>query len=280
MSKTSLSQYMESIKDSYPRLYSEYHGFNLLVEKYSVEIAKCYQSLPPDSVVCVSIRPFIKDHDDICESGAHISFGYSHKTSIQSLEVVKEVAQQNEAIYALLEVDRTSDEFPVFCRWEWSEEMVEYHGFHIGCQPMWTIQTVKKPFSWESPFGKTTGVSARPKKSPQKTEKELEHELLSWLHSLGVQADNQVSTSKHRMDLWIPGYCFLELKKTKVSGDDVCQAIDYCAEYKKPVILVGNHISEMASRGIEAFNKAVGSEMIVFISWSGIRTYLRGLLNL
>jgi hypothetical protein len=81
------------------------------------------------------------------------------------------------------------------------------------------------------------------------------------------------------MDLWIPGRCFLELKKGKVTGDDICQAIDYCAEYQKPVILVGNHINEMASRGIEAFNKAVDAEMLTFVQWSAIRTYLKGLFS-
>jgi hypothetical protein len=133
--------------------------------------------------------------------------------------------------------------------------------------------SIPRPFNWAPEEQKPS----KPKAS-KPLEKDLESDLLKWLHDRGIQADNQISTSKHRMDLWIPGKCFLELKTGKVSGDDVCQAIDYCAEYKLPVVLVGNHIGEMASRGIEAFNKAVESDMVAFVQWSAVKTYLKGLL--
>lgn len=134
---------------------------------------------------------------------------------------------------------------------------------------------IEKPFSWGK--GKRINKINKPHKPK---EDELEKELIDWLFSYGIQADRQVKTTKHRMDVWIPSKCFLELKRDKVNGDDVCQAIDYCSEYKMPIVIVGNNISDMASRGIVAFNKAIGADLICFVQWSAIRTYLKGMLNL
>jgi hypothetical protein len=39
------------------------------------------------------------------------------------------------------------------------------------------------------------------------------------------------------------------------------------------------HIGSMASRGIEAFNKAVEADMLVFVQWSTVKTYLKGLFS-
>jgi hypothetical protein len=134
---------------------------------------------------------------------------------------------------------------------------------------------IEKPFTW----GKEDKKSPSPKIVKPK-EKDLEKELLDWLFSYGIQADSQVKTSKHRTDIWIPSKCFLELKRDKVTGDDVCQAIDYCVEYKMPIIIVGNNITEMACRGITAFNKAVDADLICFVQWSAIKVYLKGMFGL
>jgi hypothetical protein len=166
---------------------------------------------------------------------------------------------------------------PILIKWSYSSELVEISEDYILHQPLTRLTSIKKPFEWAPEPVKKPSTK---KPSTKPLEKDLESELLNWMHSRGIQSDSQIQTSKHRMDLWIPGKCFLELKKGKVSGDDVCQAIDYCAEYKLPVVLVGNHIGDMASRGIEAFNKAVDGDLIAFVQWSAIRTYLKGLMSL
>lgn len=134
---------------------------------------------------------------------------------------------------------------------------------------------IEKPFFWS----KEQKTPVRPKPNKPK-EKDLEKELLEWLFSYGIEADNQVTTSKHRTDIWIPSKCFLELKRDKVTGDDICQAIDYCVDHKMPIVVVGNSITNMASRGITAFNKAVNADLICFVQWSAIKVYLKGLLGL
>lgn len=130
-----------------------------------------------------------------------------------------------------------------------------------------------------------TESKAREEVEPRKTlqkEKRLEVSLYDWMRLKGVHAEKQVSTSnKHRLDLWVPGHLILELKVGRASGDDLCQAIDYYATYKKPVVLVGTGLSTAASRGLEAFNKAVGDfDAIQFVTWAAIRSYLKGFLGL
>lgn len=117
-------------------------------------------------------------------------------------------------------------------------------------------------------------------KARQKTEQKLEDGLYDWLRIKGVEVERQVATAKHRLDLWIPNKAMLELKQGRVSGDDVCQAIDYAATYQMPIVLVGSGLSSAASRGIDGFNQATGKDLIVFVTWSGIRHYLSGVLNL
>jgi hypothetical protein len=160
-------------------------------------------------------------------------------------------------------------------RWEYDEEYADVWGENIISQPLEYVQLVSRPYV--PPFEQP---KPKPAKKKMVQEKDLEQDLLHWMHSMGIDAENQVLTIKHRMDLWVPGKCFIELKRGKVTGDDVCQAIDYCAEYQLPVVLVGNHIGTMASRGIEAFNKAVDSDMVTFVQWSAVKTYLKGLLSL
>jgi hypothetical protein len=165
---------------------------------------------------------------------------------------------------------------PILVKWMYSEMFINDREEFILREPLQHVGVIARPFQWATEPAKPIPVKPNTVKP---LEKDLESDLLKWLHMRGVQADNQIKTSKHRMDLWIPGKCFLELKAGKVSGDDVCQAIDYCAEYKLPVVLVGNHIGEMASRGIEAFNKAVDGDLISFVQWSAVKTYLKGLLG-
>ena len=72
----------------------------------------------------------------------------------------------------------------------------------------------------------------------------------------------------------------LELKAGKVTGDDVCQAIDYYATYQRPIILIGKGLSTAASRGIEGINKEITLDALVFVTWSTVKTYLKGALNI
>lgn len=192
-----------------------------------------------------------------------------------SLQVIEHLDEETAAKITSLSIDKKT--VPVLMHWDYSTSILdEVHPDDIENLPVSVVFSIAKPFDWApEPTKKPV-----PRKPAKPLEKDLEADLLKWLHDRGIPADNQIATSKHRMDLWVPGKCFLELKKGKVGGDDVCQAIDYCAEYKLPVVLVGNHIGEMASRGIEAFNKAVGSDMVSFIQWSAVKTYLKGLLSL
>jgi hypothetical protein len=119
-----------------------------------------------------------------------------------------------------------------------------------------------------------------PQNPRQKPEQKLEDQLYDWLRIKGVDVERQVTTAKHRLDLWIPSKAMLELKQGRVSGDDVCQAIDYAATYQMPIVLVGTGLSSGASRGIDGFNRAMGKDLIIFVTWGGVRTYLNGAFNL
>lgn len=119
------------------------------------------------------------------------------------------------------------------------------------------------------------------RKPRQQIEQELELELSNWLQIHGVEVERQVATkSHHRLDLWIPGRMMLELKASKVTGDDVCQAIDYYATYQRPIVLIGKGLSTAASRGIEGFTKEIVQDALVFVTWSAAKTYLKGALNI
>lgn len=119
------------------------------------------------------------------------------------------------------------------------------------------------------------------RKPRQQPEQNLEIELFNWLKIHGVEVERQVATkSNHRLDLWIPGRMMLELKAAKVTGDDICQAIDYYATYQRPIILIGKGLSTAASRGIEGFTKETTQSALVFVTWSAARTYLKGALNI
>jgi hypothetical protein len=123
-------------------------------------------------------------------------------------------------------------------------------------------------------------VEQSKKRNYAQKEKQLESDLYLWLISNGVAVEKQVKTNKHRLDLWIPNIGMIELKAERVSGDDVCQAIDYYSTYRCPVVLIGNGLSSSASRGIEGFNTTMGKDCIVFVTWSGAKPYFKGLLAL
>lgn len=120
--------------------------------------------------------------------------------------------------------------------------------------------------------------SVKQPKPRQQLEQKLEDQLYDWLRIKGVEVERQVATSKHRLDLWIPNKAMLELKQGRVSGDDVCQAIDYAATYQMPIVLVGTGLSSAASRGIDGFNRAIGKDLVIFVTWGGIKPYLSGVL--
>ena len=121
-------------------------------------------------------------------------------------------------------------------------------------------------------------ISKKNRKPQVREEENMEESLCLWLASQGIEAERQVSTNqKHRIDVWIPGVTMLELKAQKVTGDDVCQAIDYYNAYRMPITLVGGGLTDSASRGIMAFNKIVPGDMIVFVSWGAAKRYLSDL---
>lgn len=111
-------------------------------------------------------------------------------------------------------------------------------------------------------------------------EKQKELDLYSWMRRNKIEVERQVSTNqKHRIDLWIPGKLMIELKQGKVTGDDICQAIDYYSVYRKPIVLVGTSLSAAASRGIEAFVRLHGEDSLQFVTHGAIKPYLRGLVS-
>jgi hypothetical protein len=246
---------------------------NNFIDCYGDKLAKIAQQMQPNeekSFILISMSYNVN---------GKIHTESSAKILLATREIIEQCNECGHGFCDVSHLDEVADiqstgRIPLFVRRSFDQN----HGdiiseFNI---PLIYITSIAKPFTWAQEPIKKIAVN----KPTKPLEKDLESDLLNWMHSRGIQSDSQIQTSKHRMDLWIPGKCFMELKKGKVSGDDVCQAIDYCAEYKLPVILVGNHIGDMASRGIEAFNKAVDGDLIAFVQWSAIRTYLKGLMSL
>lgn len=262
--KKILEDELEALKSKYPRVSNQFECFDWICNEFREPIAVAYHACTDDEMPVITVFPYHNGDGSV----SLVEFGTAKKENVKVFSGAGDLFTK----YAdnLLCLGKT----PVFCQWAWSEEAIEIEGDEFHRQPISHLGEIPRPFTWgakkQKPAAKKVVV----------LEKTLEQSLLAWLNSHGVKADNQITAGRHRMDLWIPGECFLELKKGKVSGDDVCQAIDYCAARQKPVILVGDHISSMASRGAEAFNKAVKGEMIIFITWSGIKTYLKGLLSL
>lgn len=116
--------------------------------------------------------------------------------------------------------------------------------------------------------------------SPKKKESLLESELYDWLILNSIPAFRQAKkTTGNVNDIWIPDTMFLELKRGSVTGNDVCQAIEYYSESKIPVVLVGDKITTKASKGLKGFN-AIREESIVFVDWTCVKDYLKGRLSI
>lgn len=113
------------------------------------------------------------------------------------------------------------------------------------------------------------------------SEQNREDALYDWLRLQGVNAERQVqTTSKHCIDLWIAEKLMIELKKSSITGNDICQCIEYASEYKLPIVLIGDKLTTAASRGIKGFNKLCPKHKITFITWDSSKDYLRGVLRL
>lgn len=104
-----------------------------------------------------------------------------------------------------------------------------------------------------------------------------EDELYNWLRLQGLDAHRQVkTTSGNKLDIWIPNRIIIELKRNNVSGNDVCQAMEYIQSQGLPVLMVGDKLSGSASRGIKAFNGITRGNKIIFVTWDSVRDYLKG----
>jgi hypothetical protein len=258
-----------------PRQISERDCWGWIRENYRQDIVQCLSKCSDNEFPMIVIHSMME-----LEGSDKLVFS---TRTIDEIKMMNDesLSQSGCAIFsshtysAIENIQKSYKHAPVLVKWMYSEAFIDNCEEFILREPLEYIGVIARPFQWAPEPVKP--VQSKPK-TVKPLEKDLESDLLKWLHMRGVHADNQIKTSKHRMDLWIPGKCFLELKTGKVSGDDVCQAIDYCAEYKLPVILVGNHIGEMASRGIEAFNKAVDGDLITFVQWSAVKTYLKGML--
>lgn len=136
----------------------------------------------------------------------------------------------------------------------------------------------------EASASATQSSSRKPRRKSRRrrcqTEAKKEKELYGWLRSKGVEAERQVSTRAHRLDLWIPGKLMLELKAGKVSADDICQALDYFATYDRKILLVGTGLTNGAGRGLDAIDKLDSGIDVTFITWNGVKDYLRAFLCL
>lgn len=121
--------------------------------------------------------------------------------------------------------------------------------------------------------------SARAKSAGAKKALEVqkEDELYDWLRIQGLDVERQVKTSEgHRLDMWMPGKMIVEIKRGSVSGNDVCQCIEYASEYSVPVVVIGDKLTGSASRGLHGFNKLCPDRKISFVSWDIAYDYLKG----
>lgn len=116
-------------------------------------------------------------------------------------------------------------------------------------------------------------------KKQEKLEKDLEQELYDWISLNGVICEKQVVMGGYRSDIWIPGVCFLELKRGKVTSKDFCQALRYNVETNRKIILVGSNIEKDVMSTITAYNEMSNADVICFLSWETVKVYLRGLLG-
>jgi hypothetical protein len=114
-----------------------------------------------------------------------------------------------------------------------------------------------------------------PKPPRQKKEFIFESKLEAFLQVNEIEVERQVCASGKRLDLWIPGQLMIECKSGRVTGDDICQAIDYLSTFKRDVLLVGTGMSSSASRGIEAVNRLSENCKLLFVTQEACFGYLK-----
>jgi hypothetical protein len=119
---------------------------------------------------------------------------------------------------------------------------------------------------------------ARQKQARLSEESDFEAKVIAFLEARGVNAFRQLSTVKHRLDIYVPGHMVIELKSGKVTGDDVCQAVDYLASYKMDILLVGTGLSDAATRGVEAVNQISREHQILFVTRNACFRYLEAVV--
>lgn len=123
-----------------------------------------------------------------------------------------------------------------------------------------------------------TPVKARRKSPDAKSEAELEKDLRNWLLGNGFGVEQQVTSGDFRYDLWIPGEFFMEIKKSKINSNDICQVISYLSKTDLSFILIGQSIGGYQSQAIESINRLLGKPRILFIQWSCAKEVLSAML--
>lgn len=162
----------------------------------------------------------------------------------------------------------------------YKDELNENQLLRVDKMPFYCISTFADPCLFEEiKQRESSRKQATEKKQQIPLEKVKEDELYDWLRLHGVNIERQVKTSsKQFVDLWVPGKMMIEIKRGNVTANDVCQCIDYAAEYRLPIILIGEKITGNASRGLAGFNKLCKKQKIFYVSWDVAYDFLRGKL--
>lgn len=113
------------------------------------------------------------------------------------------------------------------------------------------------------------------KRKIDQKERLFESKLEAFLQVNEISVERQVCSTGKRLDLWIPGQLMIECKVGRITGDDVCQAIDYLATFERDILLIGTGLSTAASRGIEAINKISPEAKILFVTQEASFGYLK-----
>lgn len=194
--------------------------------------------------------------------------------SASNYSVPLEASYLDLIVVSYLEREQNND---ITCCWGFNDENTLTE-FHVnGAIPL-EMMTFVIPNFLENIVQKVEKESKTVNTSKKK-ESLLESELYDWLILNSVSAFRQAKkTTGNVNDIWIPDTMFLELKRGSVTGNDVCQAIEYYSESKVPVVLVGDKITTKASKGLKGFN-AICKESVVFVDWSCIKDYLKGRLE-
>lgn len=134
------------------------------------------------------------------------------------------------------------------------------------------VSTIPTPTIYNKPI-------KQKKKVVKVLEKDLENDLVKWLDIHGIVVETQTTVGGYRTDIWIPGVCFLELKRGKVTAKDFCQALRYSVETDRKIILVGKNVEKDVIETISMYNNLLDCEKVTFVSWDTVKVYLKGLLG-